>query len=1407
VIIVLVCAAILSCGAVGGVFVRLHFLERRAQTALAAGMEALTEGDYPAALRGIGTYLGRHSKDVQQLLNFAEARIHVESPNNRQYTDCISIYERVLAIQPDNEKAAQSLLDVYQRVNFDVESFELAKQILSRDPSNPNALKAEAVSFYRQGKLPDALQAALAYNQVKPDDLAGQVLTLQILSQTDGGGQRVRERADHLRKAEPQSARSLLLQSIACSVTGDSAGAVIWLKKALLHEPPDTATVMMLITQCDELAVNDDVTQSDAGELENQALDLLERQVDRMHDASLSAQLASRLWQLDRFEDVINYFPAGRTDDPPEVLAIRCLSFHSLGRDADAAQARYTLEQAVHDHSLAKLWDTVIGQLLVPGDNTNDGATIGACRQVLIDDPANPYFHFFLAEAYARLNESDSAMREWQLASNCAPSWPAPLIRIEQLMLDSGRIGDAIAVANRACRCAPLSRPAHLALIAAKTAELQPGDAAGADKLLTELETLPAGRGAGDGDVIPLLAEIQLRAGRNDVVKQIIRSAIAAQPPPTLSIFLRLADLSRQENLGLEQQCLRAATQIYGITPEVAFAQADALRRANRPLEGLESLRSARNTAISDRRADAVANSEKWDVASARYLDSIGDAGARQAWIDLANRHEKETNIQWMAMNAESVRGDRPFVGQLLDRLKQQLGDQDVMWRFARAKYLLEQSPDDDDRVEAALLLTELTREEPDFLDAHILLAHCRYEMHDTQRALEQLTDAADIAPKNADVALELVRMLEETGNFTESRKYTDRISQLSTLTAAQRRTTAVMMSNEGDWSGAVAMLESLVLFPVKNTDETDDPRLMLATLYFQTGQTDKLNAICGQLLQSAEPGAMGLVAELFAAAGRVSESDAILNRLDTVQTAPDVKQMILGKCAMRLGEFDRAAECYRQATVANPSNKPAWRALVQTELRRLDAPAALASARAAAEKFSDDPGFAAVARSLGDNAPLLPRWPEVATMESALLDASAPQLADEESAIHSVCQAIVQGNGNHSTAKQMATSLSGLADDYRQVASLQVLAGRLELATGDADRAAALATRAMQDFPSDPAPAALSARAWTAAGNWNEALQAAFEWRSRAPESRLEADQMIAHSQIQLNDLDDAARQLQPYVSSAEADPDRFGEVLLLVAVIQIKTNHSDQAADMLRPLLAKSTEARIDWIKLAAGIEPPAQAATWVSEVEPRIPAGAVAERLELAEEWQSLAERSNTEDYQQKAKEETEQFARQCAARASAAQLLVLGSLQEKQGDADGARTSYLAALQLDPNSLIGQNNLAMLLAKSRHLDEALIYAKKASQVDSPYQADCQETLAYVQDRLGQQDDAIKTLVSALKISPNHIPSLIELTGIYASVGQMNQARTVFQELEQLAPDPDFLTPELQAKFALLRQKFSQ
>lgn len=82
---------------------------------------------------------------------------------------------------------------------------------------------------------------------------------------------------------------------------------------------------------------------------------------------------------------------------------------------------------------------------------------------------------------------------------------------------------------------------------------------------------------------------------------------------------------------------------------------------------------------------------------------------------------------------------------------------------------------------------------------------------------------------------------------------------------------------------------------------------------------------------------------------------------------------------------------------------------------------------------------------------------------------------------------------------------------------------------------------------------------------------------------------------------------------------------------------------------------------------------------------------------------------------------------------------------------AARAYRRALELNPASARGWNNLAWLLARTRaHLDEALVAAKRAVEIDDA-RASYQDTLAEVHFVRGERDAAVTAIDRALELEP--------------------------------------------------------
>ena len=96
--------------------------------------------------------------------------------------------------------------------------------------------------------------------------------------------------------------------------------------------------------------------------------------------------------------------------------------------------------------------------------------------------------------------------------------------------------------------------------------------------------------------------------------------------------------------------------------------------------------------------------------------------------------------------------------------------------------------------------------------------------------------------------------------------------------------------------------------------------------------------------------------------------------------------------------------------------------------------------------------------------------------------------------------------------------------------------------------------------------------------------------------------------------------------------------------------------------------------------------------------------------------------------------------------------LGKAEEKLGDRKGAEEAFRKALALDAGSRDALNNLAWLLYREKHLDEAESFARKALSEPGPDSYLVLDTLARVLAAKGSCDEAVRTFQQAIDAVPS-------------------------------------------------------
>ena len=131
-------------------------------------------------------------------------------------------------------------------------------------------------------------------------------------------------------------------------------------------------------------------------------------------------------------------------------------------------------------------------------------------------------------------------------------------------------------------------------------------------------------------------------------------------------------------------------------------------------------------------------------------------------------------------------------------------------------------------------------------------------------------------------------------------------------------------------------------------------------------------------------------------------------------------------------------------------------------------------------------------------------------------------------------------------------------------------------------------------------------------------------------------------------------------------------------------------------------------------------------------------------------------------------------------------ILGTLQEAQGDPNGAEDSYKKALANQPDQPLAANNLAyLMMERGQDIDVALSLAETAHRglPNSPSTAD---TLAWAYYHKGTYGSARDLLETVEKDDPNNASIQYHLGMIYTKLGDKPNAITHLKKASALAPN---------------------
>lgn len=1341
-------AAVVAVVVAAVVVVRSRRHDRDRAALRAAGLAAYAAGDYRAAVRNLDKYLSRGNgsgapADPDVIFAFAVAKAAVPRPDAAYLLDARDLFARYLELRKGDRDAEHRLLAVYQRLHYPAQTLAMADALLALDRDDPAALAAKATLLFNQNKGVEALSVGRRYNDLVPLDVPAQQRTLELMYRLHLPADQLRGRAEALAAAHPGDPRFDLLRADAAYLTGDTAGTTAWLRTAAARPPPDDAFVLQLAAAFDQMglwreargviesAVNRSGKAADTPLLTDLALRLIEAG----HPAEAAARLApvvtpdpstadARLLGIDALALTGDFGPP-----PPDPAAGGPLLAELARRTDDPAAVAWT-------DLLRAAYSTPSPRAAVPLANT--AATL---------DPQNAVARLLLARAYERLGEPELAIQAYRETAQLAPGWSAPYERAAQLLLDAGQLAAAAAQARAAADRDP-DRPDTRDLLFLTAYRQLPRNAPPADA--AALRPPPSA----DPRVRAAAVDLLARAGRTADAAAAAATLLLADPPSPAALYY-LAAVDDVDHLGLSDRLAADARVAPPAGPDALFDTAMTL-----VITG--------HTADARGRLAAAPRSPANDVDALRVREAISDLGLTDGWRAVADANPNDLAVQRATLASPTAQLDRPLIDRTVDRLRTLTGDDSVDWRLARARWQLDAAtPAAADAVAASM--AEVTHRLPNSPAPLVLWARALERLGDLPAATAHLRAAAALSPDDAAVAADLARLLVRQGQAADAAALLDRVAALAPPAAT------VPLARLYFDAGAFAKSRGLLTArPPPNPDPDRD--LLLARGDAACGDAPAAAAAFAALLAAPAPSADAVraAADFHAGRGEGTAARSALARLADAPLPPGGADVVRGQFESQFGDPAAAAAAFAAATAAAPHDARTWLARGGFALRRRDWPTAESVADDAAAAVPADASVAALRQSAHTLAALKPGDDFQPVVDVLAADPTDPAAVAALSAVA----------GSPDPAAAFA-ALTALADQDPAALPVQAAVVGRYLSTGDVDPAVAVATRAARARPSDPRAARLVYLADAAGGRWPAALAAAVDWRARSDAAPLAADLAVATAHAHLGQPDLVTAQLSPYVPTAAAaaaralpaDPSAETVDLLDAYARSAAAAAPAVAADLYRPLAARSARWRRRWLQTIAATAP--DAATAAAAVAAVGPLPTVDDQLAAASAWYTLGTRLSDAAALRRAVAVVAPLTRSAVPPTDA--FLLLAACDEQLGDLPAAEAAYRRALTRDADLPGAANNLAWLIvlrhgdpSEARTLSERAVAAR-------PRDAGLRDTLGLIAAAAADWPAAAAQYAAAVELSPTDAAALIGSADVAAHTGHADRAAALLRQAD--------------------------
>ncbi|MGD0462534.1 MAG: tetratricopeptide repeat protein [Tepidisphaeraceae bacterium] len=1379
---------------------RMRIAESKLRLDEQAGMEAYRAGDYQTAIDKLAEYIdheqqGDHGQlDPKALLAFANARAKVPTKNDDYIVQAISSLRAYCSLVPENTQERDHLLEMEApSPGYEPDALARANDLLRSNPDDLVALKAIAQIYVRERKYQEAAPAADRYAQLAPTDLEMQKLNFEIMQALSRPASQMHHRADALRAKYPADPRFLIIKAwayyfgqspsqTAQKRSDDAQAYKDLILQAAKQDPPNSQFAKTTIGLLDGLG--------QFGAAQN----LLTRASTKFSDPLLTQQLILRLWENRNYREIAarlkDLDPSAATTDP-QLIAMKALALYGLSDNKSADVLVSQLSARGPDDPLAVGWSTALkAQFSSPPEDAK--TRLAHYRDAQAALPDNGYIAFLLGAAYAEMDENELALQEWRQSCREMPSWDEPHVRVALLLVSLGHgASDEASLAAEDATLAGTNANGSVDLRAAVAnvkvsfARLSAApDPTAAAALLDEVKQIQTQLPYEPG-TLPVYVALLSQTGQRAAAIDVIKGACNNPGPDGEDTLMSLVQLTKTAKLGMEDTLYAAIDRKYGATPRLVYARAMELLSNGGAADGLRLLQDDRD------KNKVPGDAAFWERAICQYREASHDPGAAAAWQKLGDAYPSDIGIQTAILTTgESAWSNRTFIQSTIDRLKSLTGDQAILWKTAYARWLLSGESAEREASEAVVLLSGVTTSNPEEYLPHVLLATAYARLKNFSAALDEWHKAADLEPQSPQAQFNLLQALHNAGKREETRVEFDKLARISNLPPDMALVAATLIAADGDMQRA----ESLLLaYPDAANQVMHDATL--AKVYRLENRPNEAAAIYFNLVHAKQLDVNTIreAADFFGAAGQLPEAHKFLDRLSEIPLPPGQRQLILASFEEERGTLQAAGKLYEDAIQAAADDPICCIRQIEFLMRQRNW--SMAQSRLATA---------------------MTRWPSDETLphlQSAIAAFGHYPRADE---LGSLIDAISRDPHNAAAGDTIPvatdpaspiTQIQALLEKYPDFQPLYELTTRRLVASGHAVEAAAVANKAMGRFPQSIDAARACAEVNAAAGNWNDAIIAAHQWRQRVTEDTQPPDIFIAKADLLVDQAQDAIDRLSPYLANAKTHADDNQSLLTIYAQALIRAGRESEAAALLQPLARNSAKWRLAWLEIAPdAYSDGVMSGRWIDQIRPSLDPKSIDEHAGLAQAYLSCADRQSFPSDYALAAQALQPFLQ--SGRMTAPHWLTYASAMTATGDTLSAERAYRQALKVDPNNGVALNNLADLLRQSgdpASLKEAesLVSQAIASHPQDPNLVSFYATQAQILLKEGRSVDAIASFQKGYALNPKDLNILIGLASTYANSHQIDAAVRYLSQINNLVLPGTHLSGDLQAELDSLRQ----